>query len=108
MASHPNKHIRNAIKQAESKGWRVIKASGIMKTYEFKIILDGVPEVSEQQGEALYQSGCDDGTIVSRDGTTSIRFSRDANSLEEAINSAAGDIQRAGFKVEHVEVPCPV
>jgi hypothetical protein len=27
MANHPNKHIRAAIKYAESKGWRVVKAS---------------------------------------------------------------------------------
>lgn len=27
MPEHPNKHIREAIKYAESKGWRVVKAS---------------------------------------------------------------------------------
>lgn len=26
MADHPNKHIREAIRHAERKGWRVIKA----------------------------------------------------------------------------------
>lgn len=28
MVSHPNKHIRSAIKYAESLGWRVVKSSG--------------------------------------------------------------------------------
>jgi len=28
MAQHPNKHIRTAVKYAESKDWRIVKASG--------------------------------------------------------------------------------
>lgn len=28
MPTHPNKHIREAIKYAESKNWRVVKANG--------------------------------------------------------------------------------
>jgi hypothetical protein len=28
--------------------------------------------------------------------------------LEQAINSAAADVGRAGFRVDHVEVHCPV
>ena len=56
----------------------------------------------------MHQAGCDDGTIVTRDGTVFIRFSRESSSLEEAINSAAVNVQDAGFQVEHVEVACPV
>jgi hypothetical protein len=79
-----------------------------MKTYEFKIILDGVSEVSDDDGDALFEAGCDDGTIVSRDGNTFVRFSRESDSLEDAISSAAGDVRKAGFQVAHVEVACPV
>jgi hypothetical protein len=28
MPNHPNKHIREAIKYAEDRGWRVVKAGG--------------------------------------------------------------------------------
>jgi hypothetical protein len=79
-----------------------------MKTYEFKIVLDGVSEISDDDGDALFEAGCDDGTIVSRDGNAFVRFSRESNSLEDAIASAAGDVRKAGFHVAHVEVACPV
>jgi hypothetical protein len=79
-----------------------------MKTYDFKLVLGGVTDVSDDEGETLYQAGCDDGTIVTRDGTVFIRFSRESSSLEEAINSAAVNVKHAGFCVGHVEVHCPV
>ena len=79
-----------------------------MKTYEFKIVLDGVPELTDDDGNVLYEAGCSDGTIVSRDGTTFVRFFRESSSLEDAIGSAAGDVRKAGFQVAHVEVACPV
>jgi len=79
-----------------------------VKTYEFKLVLSQLSELTDDQGYVLYDAGCDDGTIVSREGTTSIHFSRDASSLEEAINSATFAVQGVGFQVAHVEVPCPV
>ena len=79
-----------------------------MRSYDFKLVLAGVADVTDDQGEALFQSGCDDGTIVSRDGEVFVRFLRESTSLEQAINSAATDVQRAGFQVDHVEVHCPV
>jgi hypothetical protein len=79
-----------------------------MKSYDFKLILADVSDVSDDQGDALFEAGCDDGTIVSSDGEVFVRFSRESGSLEQAINSAAADVERAGFRVDHVEVHCPV
>ena len=79
-----------------------------MKSYDFKLILSGMAEVTDDQADALVEAGCDDGTIVSRDGEAFVRFSRESTSLEQAINSAADDVARAGFHVDHVEVHCPV
>jgi hypothetical protein len=79
-----------------------------MKHYDFKLVLGGVTDVSDDDGDTLCEAGCDDGTIVTRDGIVFIRFSREAASLEEAINSAASNVETAGFVVEHVEVHCPV
>jgi hypothetical protein len=79
-----------------------------MKSYDFKIVLADVAELSDDQGSELFEAGCDDATIVSRDGAVFIRFARESSSLEQAINSAAADVQRAGFQVDHVEVHCPV
>jgi hypothetical protein len=79
-----------------------------MKSYDFKLVLAGVSDVSDDQGDALFDAGCDDGTIVSRNGEVFVRFSREAASLEQAINSAAAAVEQAGFRVDHVEVNCPV
>jgi hypothetical protein len=78
------------------------------KLYDFKLVLAGISDVSDEQGNTLFEAGCDDGTIVSRDGAVFVRFSRESTSLEQAINSAAADVERAGFHVDHVEVHCPV
>ncbi len=78
-----------------------------MKTYEFKLILSEVSELTDDQGDLLYEAGCDDGTIISSNGTAYIVFFRDSVSLEEAIKSATASVQKAGFQVKHVEVPCP-
>ena len=79
-----------------------------MKTYHFKLILADTSDVTDEQGDALYAADCDDSTIVSRDSVAFIRFSRESSSLEDAINSAAANVQTAGFQVGHVEVECPV
>jgi hypothetical protein len=79
-----------------------------VKTYEFKLVLGGKTDITDDQGDSLYQAGCDDGTIATCDGSVFIRFSRESASLEDAINSAAANVQDAGFQVEHVEVACPV
>ena len=80
----------------------------MMKSYDFKLVLAGTSDLADDQGDALFEAGCDDGTIVSRDGEVFVRFSRESVSLEQAINSAAHDVARAGFQVDHVEVHCPV
>jgi hypothetical protein len=78
-----------------------------MKSYDFKLLLADIADLNESQEDRLFESGCDDGTIVSRNGEVLIRFTRESLSLEEAINSAAADVERAGFHVDHVEVACP-
>jgi hypothetical protein len=79
-----------------------------MKSYDFTIVLADVSDVTDDQGDALFEAGCNDGTIVSRDGQVFIDFTRESASLEQAINSAATDVERAGYQVDHVEVHCPV
>jgi len=74
-----------------------------MKTYEFSLVLSA-SEVTDEECEALYEAGCDDGTIVTRNGVTHIAFDRQAESLEEAIRSATSDVRAAGFQVARVEM----
>jgi hypothetical protein len=77
------------------------------KTYEFSLVLT-VPALSVKDCEALYEAGCDDGTIVTRNKITHIAFDRKADSLEKAIRSATADVQAAGFGVKRVEMPALV
>ncbi len=75
-----------------------------MRTYEFDIVLKNVSESTDAHAEALFDVGCGDGTLVSRDGVTWVHFDRDAPSLEEAIRSAVNQIQSAGLAVAKVEL----
>ena len=73
------------------------------KTYEFSVVLKA-PSLSVKQCDALYEAGCDDGTIVTRNRVTYIAFDRKAESLEQAIRSAIANVRAAGFDVERVEM----
>ena len=77
------------------------------KTYGFSLVLT-VPLLSDDECEALYEAGCDDGTIVSRNRVTHIAFDRKADSLEEAIRSATANVRAAGLEVKRVEMPALV
>lgn len=74
------------------------------KTYGFSVVLTG-PTLSVEQCDALYEAGCYDGTIVTRNGVTFIAFDRKADSLEQAIRSATADVRAAGFEIKRVEMP---
>jgi hypothetical protein len=73
------------------------------KTYVFSLVLTA-PTVSVEQCNALYEAGCDDGTIVTRKRVTFIAFDRKAASLEAAIRSATADVRAAGFEIKRVEM----
>ena len=75
-----------------------------MTKYEFTLILKGSPELTEEIADELFQAGCDDGTPGTSDGVFSIDFHREANTLEEAINSAIGSLRSAGYEVQRVEI----
>jgi hypothetical protein len=75
-----------------------------MKTYEFDVTLKGLSEVSDDQADALFAAGCDDGTPASSNGLAWIHFDREAGSLEDAIRSAIAQVQSAGFVVAKVEL----
>jgi hypothetical protein len=78
--------------------------SNAMKTYEFDVILKGVCEATDEHADALCDAGCDDGTLVSRDGVAWVHFDRNASSLEEAIRTAMAQIKSADLAVLKVEL----
>jgi hypothetical protein len=75
-----------------------------MKTYEFDVVLKEVSQVTDEQADGLFAAGCDDGMPAGCDGVAWIHFDRQAASLEEAIASAAAQVQAAGLLVSKVEL----
>jgi len=74
----------------------------LMTRYEFVLILEE-PSFSDKDCAALFETGCEDGTVVTRDGDTHIAFDREAECLEDAIRSAIAQVRVAGFEVGRVE-----
>ena len=60
--------------------------------------------MTEELGNALYEAGCDDGTLGVSNGVPFVYFHREANDLESAICSAVADVQKAGCVVERVQI----
>jgi hypothetical protein len=74
-----------------------------MPSHDFTLILS-VEDVTDDQCNALFEAGCDDGTISTSERVTRIDFCRDAPTLEEAIRSAIGNVNAAGLQVARVEI----
>ena len=65
-----------------------------MQTYHFTLIIEGPDMQEEAIIDALFENGCDDGTIGRSDGIQFIIFDREAASFAEAVQSAIDDIER--------------
>jgi hypothetical protein len=73
-------------------------------TQDFRLILAGVTELTNELQGRLIEAGCDDASIWSEGETVCVEFSRAAQSLGDAIGSAVKDVMRAGLAVARVEV----
>lgn len=67
------------------------------REFDFALIVDGVPELSTNVMNALFDSGCDDATVSIQYGLLYLEFSRSAPSLLDAIASAIKNITDAGI-----------
>ena len=65
--------------------------------HEFTLHLSGVPDLTPEISDALYEAGCDDGMPSKSDGQISIDFIRSAPSMQDAVVSAIRDVERAGI-----------
>ncbi len=77
-----------------------------VREYEFALVLGGLGELTPEAENALFEAGCDDGTISVRFGRIFINFSRMASSFKEAILSAIRDVKKAkiGADVLRIDV----
>ena len=63
--------------------------------YEFTLVLDRQP--SDDDLDALFNSGCADAIFETLDGASVGHFVRKAKSLTAAISSAVHDVEKAGM-----------
>jgi hypothetical protein len=71
--------------------------------YGFSLILSAY-DVTDEEADKLYEAGCADASILTRDGVTRVQFDREASNLDEALSSAIHDVEQAGFAVARVEI----
>lgn len=75
-----------------------------MTCWEFTLIVQDVAEMTDSLANALYDAGCDDATVGSSCGVARVSFSREAVSLQDAIQSALRDVRKAGCEIARVEI----
>jgi len=64
-----------------------------MKKHEFTLVLDNGFEINDATENMLFEAGCDDALLLSRNGIVYLDFDREAASLEEAIFSAIKQVE---------------
>ncbi len=69
-----------------------------LKAYQFTLVLKDVDANTPNLEDSLYEAGCDDALINSREGVVYLDFNREAISLEEAVMSAIKDVETSTIK----------
>jgi hypothetical protein len=75
----------------------------MMATFDFVLVGSGLDPESDDFEARFFDAGCDDATIAFQNGRILADFSREADSLEDALASAVHDFRAAGAAVERIE-----
>jgi hypothetical protein len=81
-----------------------------MTEFQFRLIISGPfhPLVTDEElldaTDALGEAGCDDASVSVHARGLELEFDRQHQSLHEAIVSAIHDVEKAGYRVECVEM----
>jgi hypothetical protein len=70
--------------------------------HDFILVFDGVPDLTDEVADALYESGCDDGTFMMRSGLMYGAFHRVAPHIDHAVAGAIRDVRRANIGARFV------
>jgi len=81
-----------------------VRLKAAARVYSFSLILQGASELTPEIADALYEAGCDDALVGTRDGVLFAEFDREAPSSAEAIISAVRQIESAGVGLIVVRV----
>lgn len=72
--------------------------------WEFTLHIKDLAEFTDELTDRLYEAGCGDGTLSSSKGHSQIGFSREADSMEQAIRSAIADLHKCDLTVVRAEI----
>jgi MoaA/NifB/PqqE/SkfB family radical SAM enzyme len=73
-----------------------------MKTHEFCITASGLDPKAEDFETRFLNAGCDDATVSFQKGHIIVDFTREAESVDDAIASAIEAVNKAGAQVIRV------
>ena len=73
-------------------------------SHDFTVRLADDPPHDDDLANALFEAGCDDGTLWSEGPRVFIDFRREAPTLECALATAVRDVAKAGFAVARVVI----
>ena len=74
------------------------------REFSFRVFVDANGVAAEALFERIAVSDCGDGTFGTSAGQPHLRFTRDAKSLQEAIETAIGDLASIGLHAVEIEV----
>ncbi len=74
------------------------------RVWTFTLVLDGVSELTDAVTDALYQAGCDDALVGSRDGVAFLDFDREADSFQDAVLSAIASVESSSIGVRVIRI----
>jgi hypothetical protein len=74
-----------------------------LATFDCTVIASGLDPQADDFEARFYEAGCDDATVSFQNGHILLDFSREADSISEAIASAVANAAAAGALVERVE-----
>ena len=65
-----------------------------MRTWDFSLILSGIDAGAEHGFDSLWSACADEPLIGTYDGVSEVLFSREAETVEDAVLSAIADVER--------------
>jgi hypothetical protein len=69
------------------------------KKFKFTLILESISDATEDIEDALYESGCSDALVWTRNGCVFLDFTREARSMDAAVTSAIDNVEGSGIGV---------
>ena len=81
-----------------------MRVDGSEREHDFALVLTGITQLTPDIENALFEAGCDDGTLSMRLGVAFLTFSRKAPSLKDAVISAIHQVRRAGIEADVLRV----